>query len=269
MNLYYREKGRGYPLIILHGLWGASDNWLQIAGLLANHFRVILPDLRNHGQSPHHHLMDYDAMSEDIREFIQQLNLDEKPFLVGHSMGGKVVMSLLLKDPDISAGNAIIDIAPAATPITSEHKRIIDLMMHTDLSRFTSRSELRSFLESRFHEEKIQHLLLKNILFTPGHSTWKINTTAISTHLNTLTGWESNNNTCDKDILFIKGETSPYIRGEEQLRKTFPAAHMITIPQAGHWIHAEQPERLSAAIADYFTAIQQASQHTSKPEHYY
>lgn len=87
MQLFYREKGTAThpPLIILHGLWGASDNWLPVAGLLSRRFHVILPDLRNHGSSPHSSLFDYTILSRDTEEFIGQLNLSRKPFLAGHS----------------------------------------------------------------------------------------------------------------------------------------------------------------------------------------
>lgn len=98
MKLFYREIGQGDPLIILHGLWGASENWLPIARLLEDRFRVILPDVRNHGQSPHSNEMDYDVMSDDIIELIESLQLPVRPCIAGHSMGGKIVMAILMKN---------------------------------------------------------------------------------------------------------------------------------------------------------------------------
>lgn len=103
MQLFYREKGIDThpPLIILHGLWGASDNWLPVADLLSHRFHVILPDLRNHGCSPHSSLFDYTILSQDTEELIGRLNLPQRPFLAGHSLGGKTLMHLVLKRPEI------------------------------------------------------------------------------------------------------------------------------------------------------------------------
>ena len=112
MQLFYREKGIDThpPLIILHGLWGASDNWLPVADLLSHRFHVILPDLRNHGCSPHSSLFDYTILSQDTEELIGRLNLPQRPFLAGHSLGGKTLMHLVLKRPEIVEKAAIIDI---------------------------------------------------------------------------------------------------------------------------------------------------------------
>ena len=116
MQLFYREKGIDThpPLIILHGLWGASDNWLPVADLLSHRFHVILPDLRNHGCSPHSSLFDYTILSQDTEELIGRLNLPQRPFLAGHSLGGKTLMHLVLKRPEIVEKAAIIDICPQA-----------------------------------------------------------------------------------------------------------------------------------------------------------
>ena len=140
MKLFYREIGAGEPLIILHGLWGASENWLPIAHLLADRFRIILPDIRNHGQSPHSDEMNYEVMSNDIIELIESLPLSISPCIVGHSMGGKIVMALLMKRPELIRKAIIVDIAPMAytTSDGGRHSKIIDFMSAFDLRSLLS-----------------------------------------------------------------------------------------------------------------------------------
>jgi len=251
MKLFYREEGNGHPLLILHGLYGASDNWLPIAHLLSPFFRVILPDLRNHGHSPHHPEHTYEAMAEDIAELIHTLRLPVKPHLLGHSMGGKVVMSLILKNPSVSARNIILDIAPQTYPLSEEHRRIFDFMHTADLTRFSSYNALRAHLASHFPTEREQQIILKNISRQKGKFTWKINTEAICNSRETLLSWQETGNSSTQEILFVKGEKSPYISHPETLKKTFPAALLSVVPDAGHWLHTEQPEKLAEIIRNY------------------
>ncbi len=112
MKLFYRKYGEGKPLIITHGLFGMSDNWIPVAKKLAEHFKVYLPDMRNHGRSPHSEIHTYKAMSNDLFEFIEDKNI-EKAIFVGHSMGGKTVLQFAEKFPERVKKMIIIDISPA------------------------------------------------------------------------------------------------------------------------------------------------------------
>lgn len=253
MQLFYREEGNGYPLIILHGLYGASDNWLPVAHLLSPFFRVILPDLRNHGHSPHHPLHTYEAMTEDVAALIGNLHLSVKPHLVGHSMGGKVVMSLLLKKPALTARNIVLDIAPQTYPLSEEHQRLFHFIHTADLHRFPSYAALRQHLALCLPSEREQQIILKNITRQKGTFRWRINAEALYRAREEIRSWQETGNCCTQEILFIKGENSPYIPDTETLKKTFPAALLSNIPQAGHWLHTEQPEKLAEIIRTYLS----------------
>ncbi len=109
MQLFYREFGTSKPLLILHGLFGLSDHWIGVAKRLSSDFRVIIPDLRNHGQSLHHHEMNLEAMSNDILELLQKLNIS-KIMVIGHSMGGKLATMIALQHPQIVEKLMVIDI---------------------------------------------------------------------------------------------------------------------------------------------------------------
>lgn len=255
MKLFFRTIGEGQPLIILHGLWGASENWLPIAHLLEHQFKIILPDVRNHGQSPHADTMNYEVMSNDIIELIEDLKLPTPPHIVGHSMGGKIVMALLLKRPELVNKAIIVDIAPIAYSLGDggSHNRIIDFMANFALTNLHSWSEVKAAIQQHFKTERAQQLFLKNIKKTNSGFEWKINHEVISKHFNEISGCPTSlpYSTYNKEILFIKGEQSHLISGIECLQKEFPAARLIELPQCGHWIHSEQPEKLAQAIKNF------------------
>lgn len=252
MKLFFREIGQGKPLLILHGLWGASENWLPVAHLLQQQFKIILPDIRNHGQSPHAEEMNYQAMSDDIIELIHDLHLPCPPSIVGHSMGGKILMTLLLKQPELVDKPLVVDIAPLSysSKDGGSHNKIIHFMGTFDLSQYSSWTLLKKAIQQYFPTERGQQLFLKNIRKTSSGFQWKINHTAIGRHFDEISGNPPAlpHASYDKDITFVKGEHSHLIPGLECLQTQFPAARLIQIPGCGHWIHSEQPEKLAEII---------------------
>jgi len=253
MKLFYRKIGAGYPVIILHGLWGASENWLPIARLLSNEYQIILPDLRNHGRSPHHPEHDYNVLAKDIKDIIEQSHFSVQPHLIGHSMGGKALMAFLLSYPSLSARNIVIDIAPLSYTPSPLQRKVFHFVHTFPLQKYTDRQELNFALSSAFPEERIRQLLLKNICKGGKYFEWKINTDALFRHQTDIYGWPATlqSRHSFSPLLFIKGEHSDYIPNEECIKKTFPAACMSVIPETGHWIHAEQPEKLAETIRTF------------------
>lgn len=259
MQLFYREEGIAsqHPVIILHGLWGASENWLQVASYLSTHYHVIIPDLPNHGSSPHTPQHDYQTLANDIQEFITQLNLSVPPYLIGHSMGGKTLMTLLLQCPEITSKAVIVDISPKDYGESGfqTHQPLIDYILSTSIDTSNKRSDILRGIKERFPEEEFYQLLAKNIRKNKedGKFEWKINANVIEKNRHQLTSWESpaKGNIYSGHILFIKGEKSDYINEQEDgpaIRKLFPQARFTTIPNTGHAIHAEQPQPLAESI---------------------
>ena len=111
MKLFCREYGAGPPLIFIHGFLGMSDNWITIAKAFSETHKVYLPDMRNHGQSPHSNEHNYTVMSSDIKEFMSDHKITKATF-IGHSMGGKLVMNFAGTFPDLIESIIIIDISP-------------------------------------------------------------------------------------------------------------------------------------------------------------
>jgi len=263
MKLNYRKLGKGFPLIIVHGLYGSSDNWVSVGKHLAESFEVYIIDQRNHGRSPHNESNTYTDMREDLLEFMNDQNL-EKVILVGHSMGGKTAMFFTEKYPHKVSSLIVVDIAPKNYSQVSDysvktinHKHIVDTMMNLNLNLFTTREQIDLDLSKKITDKRVRQFLLKNLKRESDKSfSWKLNIKAIHQHLpQIMDGLEKENFTKGRGItgfpvLFIKGANSNYINEDDNLliRTIFPYAEILEIPNSGHWVHAEQPELLIKTI---------------------
>jgi len=255
MELFFREKGQGNKtIIIVHGLYGSSDNWISVAGEFEDQYRVILIDQRNHGRSPHNDVHSYEAMAEDLHSLMEKLSID-KAILIGHSMGGKTIMRFSLKYPEMVEKMIVVDIAPKSyrsfsnyAEITANHKKIIDELMAVDLSKFKSRNEIDQALKDAFPAKRLRAFLMKNLKRRKdGRYSWQINFEALKNNMDEIMDGFSELNKPDRKIpetIFIRGEKSPYIQDDDTLviNKFFPGSQVITIPDAGHWIHAEKQD---------------------------
>ena len=265
MKLFYRVLGKGRPIVIAHGLYGSSDNWITIAKNLADHYTVLLPDLRNHGASPHTASHTYDDMVADLVKFFADTDTDEA-FLIGHSMGGKVAMRFAAENPEKVNRLMIIDIAPknylsgeSSFKHIRQHEMILELLQDPDLSRFHSRKELDDFFSSRIKEESVRLFLLKNIHRThAGIFEWKINAPVLRDFFRPIVSdmdlqwFEERIPITAYPVTFIRGLNSEYVSDADwkEIRKIYPEARMIDFEGAGHWLHAEQPVKLIATILD-------------------
>ena len=263
MELFYRKLGENKPaLIILHGLYGASDNWMNLAKTWSEDYEVYLVDLRNHGQSPHSRIHTYKAMRDDLIEMMDRQNI-RKAVILGHSMGGKVAMRLAMDYPERLNALIVVDIAPKDYTIDNDenvarHQKIMAGMMGLDLSLLKKRDDVNDLLADAIPEVRTRQFIMKNLKRNKDQSfSWKLNLKVIFDELMTITAGFADHNIY-RDItgfpvLFIKGEHSKYIQDidKERILEIFPIAEIKTIDNAGHWIHAEQPENLSEAVLEF------------------
>ena len=221
MKLFYRKYGNGPPLIILHGLYGSSDNWVTIAKKLSETFTVYLPDQRNHGQSPHSEKHDYDSMRDDLFELASDLKL-KKFFLAGHSMGGKTAISFALKWPEMLNGLLIADISPFINETVrnksySEHLEILNAILSVDLNQISSRREAEKIFREKIPSEKDRGLILKNLQRTTDNTfSWKLNAESLLKNLDKIMeGVERKTDFSQQisgfPVIFLKGGDSDYI----------------------------------------------------------
>ncbi|WP_320053901.1 alpha/beta fold hydrolase [uncultured Acetobacteroides sp.] len=261
MKLFSRHTGNGYPLIIVHGLYGSSDNWLSVAKMLEKHFSIYLVDLRNHGSSPHSPLHSYEAMALDLNEFIED-NCIEKPILVGHSMGGKVVMQLGLMYPSKVRRMVVVDISPLGSTnarhkrhIFEEHRSIISILQHLPLESISSYKEADTLLGEHIASERLRGFLLKSLSRRQAGFRWKFNLDVLAEQLESImSGFDLSNpahvNQSSFPMLFIKGAESDYIDDGDRdaIRRFYPESEVVVIGNAGHWVHAEQQEQFVAVL---------------------
>lgn len=248
MHLHFESVGQGEPLVILHGLFGSSDNWRFHSRRFRERFQVFALDLRNHGRSPHSVEMNYHVLAEDVHEFQQTHHLRQVN-LLGHSMGGKAAMMFALRCPERVRKLVVVDMAPRA--YSPFHTELLEALLALDLSKYETRGQVEEVLAHAIPEKPVRQFLLKS-LTREGHGPfrWKINLPAISENYPRLS--EALPMACpfDKPALFIRGEQSKYVRDKdwELIHELFPQAEMHTIARAGHWVHAEAPEEFLTVV---------------------
>ncbi len=251
MDLFYREFGKGRHIIILHGLFGSSDNWKTLAKKFAHHFHVITVDQRNHGQSFHHEDLNYDVMGKDLERLYSRLNI-EKAVLIGHSMGGKKAMKFTLENPDRVDKLVVVDIAPRHYPV--HHDAIIDALCDLNVDQYKKRQEADKALSKKIENKAVRQFLLKNLdRSKEGHLIWKINLPAIKKNLENIGKEIQSDNSSSVPALFIAGKKSNYIQppDESHIRQLFLNSNITYFENASHWIHAEAPEEFYKTVINF------------------
>jgi esterase len=256
MKIFFRKYGSGPPLVILHGLYGSSDNWVTIAKKLSDSFTVYLPDQRNHGQSPHSAILDYDSMRDDLFELVTDLSL-KKIFLAGHSMGGKTAISFALKWPEMLNGLLIADISPFTYETNghsayNQHSTILNAILSLDLKKISSRNDAENLLTENIPSEKERGLILKNLQRNSDNTfSWKLNAPSLLKNLGKIMEGIKRQTDFSQQItgfpvIFLRGGDSDYIpsRDFKDILHVFPAADIVEVPGAGHWIQADKPEEV-------------------------
>ncbi len=252
MILHHRIFGEGDPLIILHGLFGSSDNWNTLARKFAEHRQVILVDQRNHGRSFHAEEMNYSIMAADLVALMDELGL-EKADLLGHSMGGKTVMAMAMEYPDYISNLIVADIGPRE--YESHHESILAALHSVPLSELKSRSEAIGFMKEFVQEEGILQFLAKNLYWIEkGKLAWRMNLPVIEENLDNILA-SIGEEEFEGETLFIRGGKSGYIRDEDlfDLHLQFPNSRVETIEEVGHWLHAEDPQTFYSIVADFIS----------------
>lgn len=252
MKLAYRKLGEGQPLIILHGLFGMSDNWLTVAKKIARKHTVYLLDQRNHGNSPHTPEFNYDVLVDDLESFIRYHKL-VKVRLIGHSMGGKVAMSYALEHADDVERLVIVDIAPKSYdhPFFQE---VLEFMLDLDLGRIKSRAEIDEAFKAVIRNTAVRQFILKNLQRGNNHSfRWRINVQSLYDNLHLIFKAITNGRSYKQPTLFVRGGQSDYVldEDEESIKSLFPLARIVTIPEASHWLHMDAEEAFCQQLKAY------------------
>ncbi len=250
MLLHYKEIGEGKPLVILHGLFGTSDNWQTHAKKLGEYFRVILVDQRNHGHSPWSEEFTYEHLADDLERLIVHLEI-EQFILIGHSMGGKTAMYYSQKYPNRLEKMVVVDIGIKRYPM--HHNEIIKGIKSIDLSTIASRSAAEQAMIPFVDSYGVRQFLLKNLYWVEkGKLAWRMNVDVLEREMEEILApipsievWTP--------TLFLRGAMSNYILDEDwdAIEEIFPDATLETIDNAGHWVHSEQPDEFIEKVLGF------------------
>ena len=241
--LYSKIEGTGKPLLILHGFLGMSDNWKTMGTqFAANGFQVHLLDLRNHGKSFHSEEFSYEIMAQDVFNYCQANNL-KKVNILGHSMGGKTAMLFAIKYPEMVEKLIIADIGPKFYP--QHHQTILEGLNAVDFSLKPSRSEVEEIISKYITDIGTRQFLLKSLYWQePGQLAFRFNLDVFNKKIEEIGQPLPENAIFSKPTLFIRGGNSNYILDDdfETIKNHFPNSSTETIPNVGHWLHAENPQ---------------------------
>ena len=260
MHLYAAHYGnvqnpQGAPILILHGLFGSHRNWHPVARTLSEQNSVFSLDLRNHGKSPHSDVMDYPHMALDVVQFIEQQQLGPVR-IIAHSMGGKVAMWLALTRPELVQKLVVVDIAP----VSYEHdfSDVIRAFRVVPLQSIDSRKDADQAMATVITQTELRQFLLQNLQSRNGQYCWRLNLDILERSMADITGFPDTDRVLpyDKRVLFVGGGLSDYISKDNQklTRKLFPVASFSQIKNAGHWLHAEQPDLFLSLISHYLVS---------------
>ncbi len=253
MILHSKIQGTGSPLLILHGYFGMGDNWKSLANKFAETFEVHLIDQRNHGRSFHAYDFDYELLVEDLFKYIQHHNL-EKVNLLGHSMGGKVAMLFSVTFPEFVDKLIVADISPKY--YKPHHQQIIAALNAVNFQIQNTRSKIEDTLKIYIKDRGILLFLLKNVYrkskdtyaFRFNLESLTVNNSEVGAALPSYTEF-------DGETLFLSGENSNYITEKEVdlIAEYFPNSKIVTVKNAGHWLHAENPTQFYNEVISFLS----------------
>lgn len=249
--LHSQIFGEGKPLLILHGYFGMSDNWKTLGNKFAEDYQVHLIDQRNHGRSFHEYEFNYEVLAQDLYHYIKHHQLEEV-YLIGHSMGGKTVMTFATTYPDLVGKLVVVDISTKA--YAPHHNAILAGLNSVDFSVQNSRKLVDKQLANYIHELGVRQFLLKNVYWKEkGVLDFRFNLKSLTENNDKVGEGLASDARYVKPTLFLKGEKSGYISNNESLviNPHFPNHKIETISKAGHWLHAENPDDFYDAVVEF------------------
>ncbi|XP_010617315.1 protein ABHD11 [Fukomys damarensis] len=247
-------------VVLLHGLFGSKTNFSSLAKALAQRTgrRVLTVDARNHGDSPHSPDVSYEAMSQDLQDLLLQLGL-APCVLVGHSMGGKTAMLLSLQRPELVDRLIAVDISPVAHASLSYFSTYVAAMKAIDIPHELPRSSGRKLADEQLslvvQNLAVRQFLLTNLVEVNGRFGWRVNLDALAQHMDKILGFPRRQESYSGPTLFLVGGDSGFVQPSHhpEMKRLFPRAQMQTVPNAGHWVHADRPQDFMDAVQGFLT----------------
>lgn len=258
--LQLNQRTYGEPtqpaVVLLHGLFGSSSNWGSVAKYLADRYFVLVPDLRNHGQSPHDSDIGYAAMVDDLLGLLDAQDI-QGATLVGHSMGGKVAMHLALNHPERVDGLAAVDMSPVS--YTHDFDNILDAFRAVDVTMIKSRAQADEQMAQYVQIRGVRAFLLQNLVKQGDGWGWRLNLDALEAGQREITAFPQQRDGAQYGgpASFIYGALSNYVTPayEPTIRRYFPKADLCPVSDAGHWVYADQPQGFQACLEAFLEGV--------------
>jgi len=255
LHLNYREyAGPGPALLLLHGLFGRAANWGAIAKQLATDYTVIVPDLRNHGASPHDPDMRYESLTVDAISLLNHLGINDAIW-IGHSMGGKVAMTAALKDASRVRALAVVDMAPVT--YTHNFDDVLAGFDAVDLSVVQSRREADQQMSQVISSATLRGFLLQNLQRDHQGYQWELGLEHLRAAVSSITGFDQPQGRYEEDVVFISGSESHYVTEQNWpiIQQHFPRAGRCVIEGAGHWVYANKPQEFMRCLHQFLQSL--------------
>ena len=252
MLLHSNILGEGKPFVILHGFLGMSDNWKTLGTQFSEEgFQVHLLDQRNHGRSFHDAEFNYEVLVEDLKQYCDVNNLTNM-VLLGHSMGGKTAMLFAATYPEMVSKLIVADISPRFYPV--HHEAILEGLSALDFNEIFSRGEADKVLSHFISDQGIRMFLLKNLYWVEkGQLGLRINLEVLKNEVAEVGEPLPSYARFENDTMFLRGDRSEYIGVEDEriIKNHFSKVKIVTISNAGHWLHAENPKDFFEAVINF------------------
>jgi pimeloyl-ACP methyl ester carboxylesterase len=235
----------GSPIVFCHGLFGQGRNWTQIAKAFASDHRSVLVDLPHHGRSPWQEHFDFLEIADQVADLLSK---DEPVTLVGHSLGGKVAMVLALRHSELVERLCVVDVSPVGYGSGTEFAGYIRAMQDLDLGSLRQRGDAEAALEEAVPNPTVRGFLLQNLRREGDSWRWQVNLDVLGEELAEVTDWPEERLAgaapYEGPVLWVAGGRSSYVREEyaEAMDRWFPHNRRVTVKNAGHWVHSEQPQ---------------------------
>lgn len=250
--LYSNIEGEGRPFLILHGFLGMSDNWKTLGSQFATQgYQVHMLDLRNHGRSFQSDEFTYELMARDIKSYCEKYNL-QNVILLGHSMGGKVAMQISCDFPELVEKLIVADIGPKY--YAPHHQLILHALNSVDFSKKPSRKDVDEILKIDIKDFGVRQFLLKSLYWkSQDELAFRFNLKVFNEKINEIGKALDASCVFQKPVLFLRGANSNYILDEDfiAIEHHFKHSEIVTIQNAGHWLHAENPNDFFNAVIEF------------------
>lgn len=252
MDFYYRElcadNRRNQTILIAHGWLGMGEHWMKIGEFLADYgFHVLIPDLPNHGRSFHTEDFSYEEIAIFLHEFVNRKKVSEQPILIGHSMGGKIIMKMGDLFPNAYDRLVVIDILPISYPFLLQQGGVAEVILNTEIEKFTTRGELLSHFRNYIKDKGWLALIMQNVqcavsdLDNKMILSWKSNAHMLAEKMDEVAGAVSLNEVKIPTLL-IRGDSSDFTRecDLDIFEQKFTSSKIVTINSCGHWVMVDK-----------------------------